>query len=470
MNWSILAWLVFVAAVIALWVRINRNLWGDGVSPFNLLAFAWVGPLLVRGLHLSALERSWSGEVCWLIAWTTIALVLPCFMWTRLPDFQQPSVQQAWLESAVAVLRNRRFAWIVFFTFVVSFSAYIYNEFIRSPIGVPLISLRDDPTLVGEAFHVWGKPRETRGWALYLYVPIHLQCAILYVIGKVNSKRGGKGWVLVSLLYPTMTILKLARTDLVQALVPMLMGEYYLVKFSVIERSARISLGDMVRRHRYALASMALIILGVFAFERQFEELREGENASDLFQEAIGTDIHVGSRSVDSVLAASYGYFGIPWENFVDTYESVRPETRLGVGALRPLFAIFGQGPAMDKVIDQSGFGPADYSGAGHTGPINTYPFITILYLESGMVGIVIFPVLYSVFANRIYANFRRRPNFLNWWLYLQVPFAWMWLFSNAAFTALNFYLCMVFLWGLNWSYRKFCLTSNLRAYCRPPC
>lgn len=457
MNPFAAIWSVLVIAIVAMWLRMNGSLWADNVSPFNLLMFGWIGPLLIRGFNLSSLERPWSADVCWLVGWTTVALMTPCIISRGFPRFQQPSVQQTWQASVMTTLRNRRFRRIVLLTFAISFSAYIYNELLRNPVGIPLISLRNDPTLVGEAYQVWGKTRETRSLALYLYLPIHLQCAILYMIGRANSKRGGKWWILLSLLYPASTILKLSRTDLFQALVPLMMSEYYFGKFAATNSKSSFSVSRLVKRYPYVFASIALLVFGAFMLERDFDELRQGEGASELFQRAIGTDIHVGSQSLEGFLAQAYGYFGMPWENFADTYNSIRPELRLGVGAFRPLFALFGQGPALDNVLEQIGFDPANYFGAGHTGPLNTYPFITMLYLESGVVGIIAFPVVYAVFVNRIYANFRREPSFLNFCLYLQMPFAWMWLFSNAAFTALNFYLSMVFLLGLSWFYERFC-------------
>jgi oligosaccharide repeat unit polymerase len=185
----------------------------------------------------------------------------------------------------------------------------------------------------------------------------------------------------------------------------------------------------------------------------QFVQLRNGFDSSDAFQTIVGTDIRV-YPPVDGFLSEVYEYFALPWQNFADTFDAYRPTIRLGIGFFRPVFSLLGQGAALDDSLDRINFDPT-------LGPANTYPFITLIYLELGILGIIVCPVLYGLFVSWIYARFRREPNFLNFCLYLHMPIAWMWLFSSSAFIGLHFYLTMAYLWAVDRYYRVYCVPRH---------
>ncbi|MBZ5526596.1 MAG: oligosaccharide repeat unit polymerase [Acidobacteriia bacterium] len=445
-------WAVFIVAVALIWLKLNQRRFGDMLSPFNLLFFGWVGPLLLRGMNLSSLERPWSAGTCFLIGWTTVVLTGCSYFRKRVPGFEKESSRRMWRGGVIRVLEDPMVGRVVLATFAISFAAYIYNEFVRNPIGVPLIALHNDPTLLGEAFHVWGKPRESRSWGLYVSIPIYLESALLYMIGRVRPKKDGKWWIMLSALYPIMSVLKLARTDLIITLTAFIVAEYYFDKFSAGDGRREQSPVRIMKKYPYLCATLLTIFAGVL-LATQFEQLRGGVLSSDAFQQVVGTDIHV-YQPADNFLAEAYEYFAMPWENFESTYNTFSSTMRLGVGSFRPVFSLLGRGQAVDDLLDGIGFDP-------HTGPANTYPFITLQYMELGVVGVILGPIVYALFVNAIYSRFRGKPNFLNFCLYLHMPFAWMWLFSSFAFSGLHFYLMMVYLWGIDVYYRKYCIRRD---------
>jgi oligosaccharide repeat unit polymerase len=249
-----------------------------------------------------------------------------------------------------------------------------------------------------------------------------------------------------------MAILKLNRTNLITTLVVLIVVEHYLDRFSRARSRQRLRPRQFVKRYPYLCASLLAIIATMF-LASQFVQLRNGFDSSDAFQTIVGTDIRV-YPPVDGFLSEVYEYFALPWQNFADTFDAYRPTIRLGIGFFRPVFSLLGQGAALDDSLDRINFDPT-------LGPANTYPFITLIYLELGILGIIVCPVLYGLFVSWIYARFRREPNFLNFCLYLHMPIAWMWLFSSSAFIGLHFYLTMAYLWAVDRYYRVYCVPRH---------
>ena len=447
------AWHVLLIVCVALaWLKLNQSRFGDSFSPFNLLLFGWVGPLLLSTMSLSSLERPWSSGVWWSLGWTTLALIACVYFRPKPRGLDRPAVQLIWNTGALAILKNRKTQWVILISFAISFLAYIYNEFVRSPVGIPLVALYLDPTMIGPAFHEWGISRESRSWALYLSIPLYLQSGLVYMIGRLQPKGTGKWWIVLSVLYPVMAILKLNRTNLITTLVVFIVVEHYLDRFSRVRSRQRLRPRQFVKRYPYLCASLLAIIATMF-LASQFVQLRNGFDSSDAFQTIVGTDIRV-YPPVDGFLSEVYEYFALPWQNFADTFDAYRPTIRLGIGFFRPVFSLLGQGAALDDSLDRINFDPT-------LGPANTYPFITLIYLELGILGIIVCPVLYGLFVSWIYARFRREPNFLNFCLYLHMPIAWMWLFSSSAFIGLHFYITMAYLWAVDRYYRVYCVPRH---------
>src|SRR5258708_7277277 len=146
-----------------------------------------------------------------------------------------------------------------------------------------------------------------------------------------------------------------------------------------------------------------------------------------------------------------YSYFGLPFENFAIFHESHRGDFNVGIGFFRPVLSIVGEGPLVDRMLDRSGFAPL-------FGFVNTYPFITLIDAELGVIGVLIIPILYGLFVSYFYVRFRNSPNCGTLFSYIVVALPWLWLFATAGYTILTLYLNLLFvfvLYGLLFRLRK---------------
>jgi hypothetical protein len=75
------------------------------------------------------------------------------------------------------------------------------------------------------------------------------------------------------------------------------------------------------------------------------------------------------------------------------------------------------------------------------SGASGSATFLTFLYAELGICGLIIVPFIYGLMVNILYCNFRLKPNFINMFLYINFVYPWAWLFFNNAFSVLTFYI-----------------------------
>ena len=83
--------------------------------------------------------------------------------------------------------------------------------------------------------------------------------------------------------------------------------------------------------------------------------------------------------------------------------------------------------------------------GDGLILPINTYSFVTLIYVELGLVGVVIVPFLYALLFAALYRRFRLHPSLTSLSLYLIFLPCWLFLFVTNGFSGLSSYLNAVF-------------------------
>ena len=89
------AWhVLLIVCVVLAWLKLNQRRFGDSFSPFNLLLFGWVGPLLLSTMSLSSLERPWSSGVWWSLGWTTLALIACVYFRPKPRGLDRPAVGQ----------------------------------------------------------------------------------------------------------------------------------------------------------------------------------------------------------------------------------------------------------------------------------------------------------------------------------------------------------------------------------------
>lgn len=423
-------WCVAMALGGWLWMRLNRRLLGDSFSPLSILLFSWVGPLALTMLRLSGLQRSWSLEVWMIIGWTTFVLVgTSAAAATRLAPgapFSGVDLRPLWDEWSSPHLLK-----VLLSLYVIGFCAYLYNEFITNPIGIPAIAYASNPLLSREAYHRWGKEGGTSPAGLVSILAPLLLPSLYLASHNVKSPRLRKAIWFAIAAYPTMALLKLSRIDVLTSTVALGMAEYY--RRAAMRRIRPVKQRAPGQRRRRQLVLLALV-LAVAPLSNVFLKLRSNIEVAESYFErqlAIRTEL---PPVLQGFVLEGYSYFALPFENLADWVPNYTGPDVPGVGMLRPIYSILGAGRDMDAHTSAA---IGDY----RLWPINTYPFITLPYFEFGALSIVLVPIFVAVLVNFFYVRARAVPTALTLALYINCMFGWILLFSANGFSVLTFYL-----------------------------
>ena len=424
-----------IVAVAVVWQVAAFRLYRDPLSPLSLLGFSWMLPLSLGWLDLSVYEARWSAATVAAVTWVTVGMVGAC-LFPRLvvarADSFAPHREQ--FAAAMAVLRTPRIRAFLIALFAIVFACYLYAEFITSPVGIPALRILAGDRMYGE-FHRWGK--ETR-WAiitptLFLLVPL------LYLAGREAESRGWR-WVLIglALLYPLFGLLKLSRSDVFVSALNLGATEYYLRRFAPprplkVGRVLALAAGGVV----------ALLFAGVVLQATLVARIGSRSSFDD-YASAIGF-IPRGESPLYGVAAQAYGYLALPFENFRRAFERTDGGFHPGTSALRPLFSAAGQGRLADEMLSTIVIPDPVSSAAGSS------TFLTPIYMELGLAGVLLVPIAYALLVNVLYARFRGRPSLLTYLAYLNFLYPWTWLYFNNAFSVLTFYLNALFILGFVW-------------------
>jgi hypothetical protein len=173
----------------------------------------------------------------------------------------------------------------------------------------------------------------------------------------------------------------------------------------------------------------------------------------DVYAKAIDfKDLDVGA--FNEIFAQIYGYIALPFENFHRFYESYTGGLNPGISSLRPFLSIIAKGYIADQMLSTIFYEPVNSAAGSAT-------FLTLLYAELGIWGLIVIPLLYAILVNLLYYRFRIKPNFINFFIYLNFVYPWLWLFFNNAFSVLSFYLNAFFVIGIYFLFR----TSNFKRF-----
>jgi len=315
--------------------------------------------------------------------------------------------------------------------YVVSFVAYLYNEFYTNPVGIPVIAyLRDPSTLLGN-YHRWGK-EEGRTFGLYLSLPLQVLIPLWYVAYRANRGRARAHWYLVFVLaYPVMSLLKLSRSDVLAVAISIGLTEHYIRLYAEPARAFRFT---PARLARYGgMAVLLIVALNSLLL------VRAGFNAGGRgFADLIG--LRIDAVPLSSTIGEIYGYVAMPFENFANVLRLDLHGSFIGVGPLRPFFSLLGQSGLAEARMDHLDL------DAVLLFPINTYTFLTLTYVELGIAGVIIVPFCYGLFIGALYRQFRNRPTVASLSLYLVFLPCWLWMFATNGFSVLSFYLNAAFI------------------------
>ena len=411
------------------WIWLNHKFLGDALSPFSIVFFSWTMPLALRTLGLSTLERPWDISIVVVLVVITFELTLISLIAVVLAmKYSQPEIQRWVIGRLVSLFSRPSFRVMLFLFWGVAFIAYVYAEFLTNPGGIPLItSLTSGTVLVGD-IHRWGK--DTR-WSIITPL-LWILTPMLFL-----AFRTSKGWnakmffAILTASYPLMGLLKISRSDLFISALGIVVVEYYYRRYSPTVKKGNLGLWKIA-----FLAGVGLTILYVTITVRM-----GGDIESNRYGDSIGFVLS-DSGIADSLLAQIYGYLALPFENlhrFLVDYEGGFSP---GISVFRPVLSIVGLGNVADEMATQIPFTPPVSSAAGSA------TFLTPIYAELGLFGLITIPVIYASLVNIIYIRARMRPNYLNLFLYIVFLYPWSWLYFNNAFSVLTIYINAMFVVG----------------------
>src|SRR2546425_5937747 len=228
--------IVVVAAGVILylgWTGINRVAFDDFFSPFNMLYYSWIVPLLIRGLNLSWFETEWNLQTFGAVGLVTCSLVsvsLPAAL-QRKPIRSLGEVQPAF-SGILKTLQDNRIIAFLLVLYLLIFGLYLYVEFITNPAGFALISgLAGTLTSEEAGYYGWGK---TEGRTFFISLAtsatqfLLILGPIFYLRFRCGGTRIGRVFFLTIASSTTLLgLMKLSKGDVVTPLFILVLTEYY---------------------------------------------------------------------------------------------------------------------------------------------------------------------------------------------------------------------------------------------------
>src|SRR3972149_8578903 len=96
-----------VLAGFVAWGQVNKRLYNDGFSPFNLLFYFWVLPFSLRLFGLSSYESEWDLNTVLVLFWVTVCLAFTCIVPALLMKHYSFSVRRPIFERTMTLFRSK---------------------------------------------------------------------------------------------------------------------------------------------------------------------------------------------------------------------------------------------------------------------------------------------------------------------------------------------------------------------------
>lgn len=408
-----------VFSVLALvwfaWSRLNSATLRDPLSPFNLLFYCWMAPLIGSFLKWSRLQTGFAGEGAALIAVATAILMgaclVPMLVLGRQPmDAALERYGRSWGGSSHVRL-------MVVLFFLMTCAATLAAEFRQ---GIPLFEYANVMAIDSDLHRV-GKDSKLQILAGGLATAGLLS---FYVARSAPEKRTRWLFYGIAAVPPFLGVLKTSKSDVFDALF------YYAVLYYYSLRSQHRPL------HFRKLVIWSVVGLVCFASLTMLRLGGDSRNPtitySGLIEFQYAEDV---PWPVNEALAIPYGYTTLNFENFGRFVRFSHGSSHWGTSLLRPLLSATLQGSIARTMVKGYEANYHELQGAANMGT-----FLRDLYFEGGAWSCMIGTVLYSALVNFVYVQFRKRQSPLWMCIYINFLFAWIWIGFNNFFAVLTVY------------------------------
>ena len=351
------SWILLVVAVSSSWLLVNRWVFRDFMSPFNLLLPAWIFPLLLKTLHLSSKEQPWNSKTVLLIAWVTFALAAVSLTFGLLINPRTSPRQVELFEGAKSIARQNLFQGLTLFSFFVGIVSYFYFEFVTNPIGIPMLSYLRNPNIDRDPLWQWGK--DIRLWPLPALALVNVP--VLYFISLCDRNRLKRVFYLcLALIYPLAAIAKMSRMDTLTAAVSRVLVRYYFKKYQPEGDSGAANRPSFLKRSAYR-AVVVLVVAGAIVASSTAFSLIRGNRTMGALAGKLGITLDL-QEPTRSVVVEAYGYLALPFENLSNFLNDYPGGWHPGVGVLRPAYSVLQLGTIPRAELDDINFPPSSFA------------------------------------------------------------------------------------------------------------
>jgi oligosaccharide repeat unit polymerase len=432
-GWTI--HLIIIICILFLWILLNKFLFDDIASPFALILYSWVIPLLLTGFNFSNLETEWSLRSFFAITLVTVILVFstltPILILRKIPrlNFDKSNCKKIFL-----TINSKNGSRIIFYLWIILFSIYIYFDFIVNPSGFLLINYSIGGLSLDDAQNYNWMRGEVRpvytSIVLILDSFFNIICCIYFIKSMQNNGYKKYLYFLFSISMIIFGFIKLSKIDVMNAFIPILLIYFYRViyDFNYQPLSLKIKLKISF--------IILLIFLGMFFSTSiiRVNELTTGDSLISQLEYKVDEP-----STINIIIQYIYTYSALNFENaarFVNSYDG---GLNFGISGFRPLLSIFMQGNiASEKIaiIDWNTINQWAIAGT----------FISPIFAEFQWAGLIIFSAVYGFIINFLYIKFIKSRSIVYLFLYANFSFCWVFLFFSNAFATLNYYLNALFI------------------------
>lgn len=410
-----------MALVGLAWRALNKATLGDPLSPFNLLFYCWIVPLIGSFLQWSRLQAGFEVKGATLIATATAILIgscmIPmCFLGGCPLGVSLARYGRSWEGSSCV-----RFLAVLFF--LTTCAATLAAEFSR---GIPLFEYAN-VLAIDSDLHRFGKDSKLQILAGGLATAGLLS---FYVATSAREKRRKCLFYGIAAIPPLLGVLKTSKSDVFDALFFYAVLYYY-------------SLRSRDRRLRFTkLAAWSLAAVVCFVSITMLRLGGDSRNPlitySGMIEFQHEDDV---PWPINEALAMPYGYTTLNFENFSRFVRYSNGRSHWGASLLRPLLSATLHGSVARTAVKDYEANYHELSGAANMGT-----YLRDLYFEGGAWFCLIGTLLYSALVNFVYVQFRRRQSPLWMCIYINFLFAWIWIGFNNFFAVLTVYANAAFI------------------------
>lgn len=435
---EIQGWIIHCSLIIFLtyfWYKVNKSLFNDIASPFSLILYTWVLPLLLTGFNLSNLETSWSFTVYFAICLVTsiliISTILPIFMGYHFPKLIYDESNSIKIYN---IINSKKGSKILAFLYTILISIYIYFDFIINPGGFLLINYFMGGLSIDDAQNYNWMRGESRSAltsvVLILNSFLNIICGIYFI--RYMQLRDFRRYLyfIISISMIVFGLIKLSKTDAMNAFTTIFFLYIYRDIYELYNK--KISW-----KNKFKIFLLLLSMIFFMFYSTSVIRVNELSSDNSLISQL---EYKIEEPNIFIIIAEYiYTYTAINFENVARLIDSYHQGLNLGISGFRPILSIFMQGHIAAKQLASIEWNTInDWAIAG--------TFISPIFAESQWIGIILFPVIYGFIINFLYTKFRKSKSLIYLFLYINFGFCWIFLFFSNAFATLNYYLNIVFI------------------------